>query len=516
MAKNNNIIKIVAISVVLMFLISGFSAIFFSASNGKEIETFKNQSLLSQIKVNLPINNSKMIKPFNGKITVMITFRLRNENILQSYLAQLDNPKSNMYHKYMNRSEFTKLFGPTSAFYNNVSKYFSQFKSLNIETFQDHISIVLSGSASTLSEIFNAKFAIFYKNGRIFYSITQDPSLPVWISNNVSYISGLNNYTKPSIDLHSKLIKNFKSIEIKNDEYPSPISNGNTQEIFGSDLQVAYDEQTLFNFTYPFNEVVATILWSGQYIGPNITTPYGTLTNGTLLGPFDPSDIYAYYNDTLPSWEPHSKVIPVPLDGAPEPSPLASYDTSGAVGENTLDLEMVGSTAPGSTIFNVYGPNSTIENLDYSLAFILNPNSSYSKLNNVTVISNSWGSLEYNDTAWYEYLQEAQARGITVLASSGDSGDNPNSSKYSGSYYPNDWVEFPSAMAYNYFGVTAVGGTTLTLNSMLHIENQVAWYISQNDTANGGPAGSTGGISQVFPEPYWQLDSLANNVIHGA
>ncbi|MGC8497861.1 MAG: hypothetical protein ACP5NL_07745, partial [Thermoplasmata archaeon] len=100
--------------------------------------------------------------------------------------------------------------------------------------------------------------------------------------------------------------------------------------------------------------------------------------------------------------------------------------------------------------------------------------------------------------------------------SSGDSGDNPNSSKYMQSIYPNDWVEFPSAMAYNYFGVTAVGGTTLTLNSTLHMENQIAWYISSNDTSNGGPAGSTGGISKVFPEPLWQYNSIANNVLIGS
>jgi len=334
----------------------------------------------------------------------------------------------------------------------------------------------------------------------------------------VSQISGLDNFYKPflnSVPTHINI--NQSLLQHSSNSLPTgylpPINSSGVQLIYGSDLQIAYDEHTLFNYTYPQNEVVATILWSGQYVGPNTTTPYGNLTNGTLLGPFDPSDIYSYYNDTLPSWEPHSKVIAVPLDGAPEPGPLASYDTSGAVGENTLDLEMVGSTAPGATIFNVYGPNSTYT--DQALAFILNPNSSFSELNKVSVISNSWGSPEYNDTAWYEYLQEAQARGITVLASSGDSGDNANSSKYLRSNYPNDWVEFPSSMAYNYFGVTAVGGTTLTLNSSLNIESQVAWYISSRDTANGGPAGSTGGISEVFPEPIWQSDTIANEVING-
>ena len=290
----------------------------------------------------------------------------------------------------------------------------------------------------------------------------------------------------------------------KSSYYPSPVVRGNTQFIYGSDLQVAYDEQSLLNITYPTNEVIATILWAG------------TNSSGNPVGPFVPSNIYKYYNATLPSYEPHPKVYGVPLDGAVAPGPSASYDITGASTENTLDLEMVGSTAPGSSIFNVYGPNKTYESLDSALAYILNPNSTYSALNRVSVITNSWGGPEFNNTVWYEYLQEAQARGISVLASSGDSGDNQNSSKYSpNGNYPGDYVQFPAAMAYNDFGVTSVGGTTLTLRSNLHILNQTAWYESDSYTGNN-TAGSAGGISRVFKETSWQLNTEANNVLKGA
>jgi hypothetical protein len=130
-------------------------------------------------------------------------------------------------------------------------------------------------------------------------------------------------------------------------------------------------------------------------------------------------------------------------------------------------------------------------------------------LGNVTVISNSWGGLDTNDTSWYSSLQQAQVRGISVLASSGDSDDNSASSKYTGST-----VEFPSSMAFNDFGTTAVGGTTTTLNpTTLQLQSQVAWNISTDD---GGPAGSTGGISLIFSEPSWQLNTEANSVLLGA
>jgi len=534
--REGNAIKIVSFTIVLLFLLSGLSFFVSNASNSglnvsaSSFRTIKNSDIYdaavtenngpskdAMLKISYPlrIDNSTYLGGYSGIVTVMVTFKLNNETSLLDLLRNISSPNSDGFHRYITRSDFEMMFSPSIGIYNRSLNYFKSF-GVNVQSYSDRISIVLTGPSSIISRVFNVSFGEYENGQNIFYSIDQEPSVPYWMAPYIAQISGLDDYYRPALNY----LLEYENITIDKQSsmlsgYPSPIIYNGVQEIYGSDLQVAYDEQSLFNFAYPVNEVVATILWSGQYVGPNTTTPYGNLTNGTLLGPFDPSDIYSYYNDTLPSWEPHSKVIAVPLDGAPEPGPLASYDTSGAVGENTLDLEMVGSTAPGATIFNVYGPTPSNTYTDQALAFILNPNSSFSELNKVSVISNSWGSPEYNDTAWYEYLQEAQARGITVLASSGDSGDNANSSKYLGSNYPNDWVEFPSSMAYNYFGVTAVGGTTLTLNSSLNIESQVAWYISSRDTANGGPAGSTGGISEVFPEPIWQSDTIANKVING-
>ena len=70
-------------------------------------------------------------------------------------------------------------------------------------------------------------------------------------------------------------------------------------------------------------------------------------------------------------------------------------------------------------------------------------------------------------------------------------------------------------MAYDNFGVTSVGGTTLTLAGNLHILNQTAWYATYSSTS-GKPMGSVGGISRVFKETSWQLNSKANNILQGA
>ena len=487
-------------------------------SNEDDVKTnYTTQSL--PIKYDLHISGTTYSGRYTGPLTALVTFKLTNEPRLLSMLDNISNPKNPEYHVYISRDQFTVLYSPGINIYNRSVSYFEEC-GLRVHIYSDRISLLITGNSNQFSNAFGANFGYYFSNGKKFFSIEANPTLPAYIAKYVSQVTGLDDYSSFGIDIGSRIVNtipnfsNSRSNDIQQG-YPLPVYSSGAEYVFGSDLQVAYDEQGLLGMTYPINEVIATILWSGNYSGPGITTSNITLHKGEQVGPYDPSDINAYFNYTLPAQEPHSKVIGVPLGGAPEPGITAQYDSTGANYENTLDLEMIGSTAPGSTILNVYTANSSSISIDESLAFILNPNSTYSILNNVSVISNSWGGPDENDSAWYEYLQEAEARGITVMASSGDSGDNGYSSMFFGSNYSNDWTEFPSAMAYNGFGVTAVGGTTLNLSLSEQIDSQIAWNISSTDYSDNGPAGSTGGVSQVFPEPEWQVDSAANEVIHG-
>ena len=510
MAINKNVI-VGASFIVLIMLFSGISAVSTGVNPVKasgEIN-FSNNIIAKAAMADMRMVPVEVAKgsvsgnatfPYNGNLDVMVTFSFQNESRLTSFLANLSNPNNPQYHKYLARKEFASEFSVSESEYLGTVNYFEQFSGLKVKEYADRVSLEISGPASEVGKAFNSSISTVSGDSRTYFA-TSSPKLPIFIASHVSEVTGLTNSKIPiANNFLSAPIKYVPKIVMSMDGgYPAPINSGAVQYIYGSDLQVAYDEQSLLNITYPTNEVIATILWAG------------TNSSGTPVGPFVPADIYAYYNATMPSYEPHSKVYGVPLNGAVKPGVSASYDVTGANQENTLDLEMVGSTAPGSSIYNVYGPNATYESLDSALAFILNPNSTYPALNNVSVISNSWGGQEFNNTVWYQYLQEAQARGITVLASSGDSGDNNASSKYTGAQ-----LEFPSAMAYNNFGVTAVGGTTLTLAQNLHILNQTAWYISSSDSADGGPAGSVGGISTVFSEPSFQLSTEANRILQGS
>ena len=117
--------------------------------------------------------------------------------------------------------------------------------------------------------------------------------------------------------------------------YLQPATYNGVQLEFGPDLQVAYDEQSLFaEEGYPTNAVIATILVGGCAVAPAPSCP-----SGDSIAPWDPNDIYSFYNETIPAGEPHASVYGVPGFGASPPGVSAQYDQSGAVGENTLDLD---------------------------------------------------------------------------------------------------------------------------------------------------------------------------------
>ena len=442
---------------------------------------------------------------------IVVGFEPSNINVLKNYISLTQNPQSPLYEKYLTRGEFDAMFSGNQSSYSSMITYLHGFGVKNITTFADRLSLSFNATSAQASRIFNDSFATYSSGNGVYYAPTSNPQLPSIIESSVSGINGLSNYSVNAIHTAHMSYALEQSVAGSANQsvsgYIAPPTIKGVQYIYGPDMQVAYGEQSLFSeYGYPTHAVEATILWSGQYSGSTIKTPYGNITDNSFVGPYVPSDIYAYYNETIPSGEPHSRIYAVPLDGSPPPGPKASYSTNGANMENTLDLEMMGSSAPGSSIYNVYSNSSSIASLDNAFSFILNPSLAYSALDNVSVISNSWGGSDVNSSIWYNDLMEAQARGITVLASSGDAGDNTSSRMWLGTD-----TEFPSSMAYNNFGMVAVGGTTVHLNSGLGIANQTNWYISPS---SGGPDGTSSGIS-MFPEPSWQLNSSANQVIDG-
>jgi hypothetical protein len=322
------------------------------------------------------------------------------------------------------------------------------------------------------------------------------------------------------------------------DAHASPgqfvVGLGSPQWFIGSDYTQATRTSGLFptspdvsNATFPTHEAVATILMSS----------YNT-TLGMDLPPWDPAVVNQYYNDTLPSSWPHPSLlgVGVTVDGVTPPAPGTFNNVNDSTGdeiENSLDLEMVGSLAPGALVANFYfsstvylgttqgdwGPiaddfaQTLAQALDYSY-----PNAT------LAAVTNSYGLPDLNDSMWDAELVNAATTGVTVLAASGDQGNAPNdlSGRFQG-----QWPTWPGTAAGNTSGTIAVGGASMTLAgvptgtyveggtlpdsydaSVSGIQSEVAWY-----SVGANVTGTEGGASVLTPEPSWQFDSAAQPAI---
>lgn len=497
-------VAILAVAIISLFLLSGFQVLYHHPTSVPVKNGDNRTGAMTAISFIGSINPSS--ENYTGQMQVLVMFNFSNQAGLSQLLLNLSNPFSPQYGKFLSESQFNAEFAPSLTTYNSAVNYFRQY-GINVrEEFQNRAVLSLDGSSSNFSNAFNT--TITASQGS--YGPSSQPQLPQWLAGSVNNVVGLTS-AKPTVNLNlvrqgayvSQVSQN-SNVTASQYIYPKmPALLNGAQLLYGSYFQVAYNETPLLEQVMPSGAVIASILWGGSYQSGSSTV---------YTAPYNPADISTYFNQSLPSSQPKPHIYGVPVNGALAPGASSQKDTSGAAVENTLDMEMLGSTAPGASIYNVYGKNSTIVDLTTALETILSPGVSQpAALKNVSVISNSWGSTDFVSQTWNQLLKESQARGITVLASSGDSGNDLNSPK---SVSPTEATQFPSTVAYNTYGVVAVGGTNVTLSSSTFaLQKQEVWY--QPDTpSNGGTLGSVGGISQNYTTPSWQLSSQANQVIN--
>jgi kumamolisin len=200
-----------------------------------------------------------------------------------------------------------------------------------------------------------------------------------------------------------------------------------------------------------------------------------------LGGGFSSTDLDAYFSGlgiATPS------ITAVGVDGATN---VPGQDPQGADGEVLLDVEVVGSVAPGAAQLVYFAPNT-------DRGFVDAVTDAVHALPTPAAISISWGQAESGwtgqaMTALDAAIADGAALGITVTAAAGDNGSSD------GVTDGQSHVDFPAASPH----ALACGGTSLHGNAVAGtISSETVW----NDGAGGGATG--GGVSAAFPLPSWQ------------
>jgi kumamolisin len=297
--------------------------------------------------------------------------------------------------------------------------------------------VILAGRAEAVTRAFGADVANYRtKGGDLFRGRTGKLTIPTEFEGKIIAVLGFD--TRATARAHFRKIQNRASTP----SFTPP--------------QVA----ALYN--YPSN-----LTGSGQTVGII-----------ELGGGYTASDLSAYFSE-LNITEP--SVTAVSVDGGTN-SPGSEADA-----EVMLDIEVVGSIAPGANIAVYFAPNTEQGFTDAITDAV------HDTTYKPSVISISWGGPEDSwtqqaQTAMNAALQDAANLGVTVTVAAGDNGSSDGDGD--GKLH----VDFPASSPYT----LACGGTTLVASGS-SISSEVVW----NDTsAQEGATG--GGVSTVFNLPSYQ------------
>ena len=386
-----------------------------------------------------------------GYISLMLKKTDAQQAALEQLLQQQQDPVSPNYHDWLTPEQYADRFALSQSDLDKISAWLRS-EGFTVEyTARGRNWLAFSGTAGQVLATFHTQVHRYRVDGEMHFANATAPSVPASLEPLVAGFMGLDDfYPKPP-------------------RHPVPANTSGTgaHTLAPGDLATIYDIAKL-----GLDGTGQTIVIVGQ-------------------SDVDLTDIQGFrtkYN--LPA--PNLKTILYGTDPG----------TSGSLVEADIDLEWTGAVAPNAALIYVYGLN-------------MGPAEIYAIDNNLApVISASFGGCESANTSalslYRSYAQQANLQGITLLASSGDTGaaacDVDVSIATQGLA-----VNFPASIP----EVTAVGGTEFnegggtywstsngsTGGSALSYIPEMAW----NDTTSGGKIYATGGgASSFFPKPAWQ------------
>jgi YVTN family beta-propeller protein len=395
---------------------------------------------------------------------------------LQSYAEAVSTPASGAYRRYLTPREFASRFGATPA---SVETATSALRAQGLQVGKlspNGLSLAVSGTATRVGAAFDTDFRRYrIPGGREAFANTAAPLLQPKLSGEVEDVIGFDALDTPQPGEESASVAESAASEPEHSQTSSPnVITGGPQPCAAA----ANDAST--NGAFTADQLASAYRFSPLYAAGD----FGQGVRVALYeeGGYNSSDIAGYQS----CYGTSATVDNVAVDGG---------DTTVLYAEATLDIETIIGLAPKATL-DVYEAPPTGTSLYDGISAMVSADTD-------SVISLSYDACELQMTQselapYSAVFEEAAVQGQSVLAASGDYGNQcPNEI----STNPLS-VEFPADDPY----VTGVGGTKLT--ALGPPPSEMVW----NGTADGMydiQGGSGGGISRVWPMPWYQADAPA-------
>jgi uncharacterized protein (TIGR03437 family) len=393
--------------------------------------------------------------PVDGNMPIRhATLMLRPAADISSFLTDVQVPTSSNYRQWLTPDQFGERFGLSTDDLAKVTGWLES-EGLKVERVaRGRHWIQFSGTAAQAGRTFRTELRRYLVDGQIHFSPGTEPSVPEALESVIAGIRGLDDFR----------------LEAQPKPLPQSTASNGTHTLSPGDFATIYNLKPLY---------AAGIDGTGQKI---------VVVGATdLLGIEDVRSFRQLFN--LPASDPVQILV------GDDPGFNSAY------GEAMLDIQWSGAVAPGAQILYVYAIN-VLDAVQYAVDENIAP-----------VLSMSFGGCEAFGWAPLRGLaQQANAQGVTFLASSGDQG-GVECDRNSPSRQANKGLSVGGPASFP--EVTAVGGTQFNEGSgrywaaandangasALSYIPEVVW----NESSPPGFWSSGGGASTLFAKPYWQI-----------
>jgi subtilase family serine protease len=378
---------------------------------------------------------------------IVVGLDLRNRDDLERFLADVQNPDSPDYGRFLTQDEFNARYAPTADAEQRVVDYLKSNGLAVTDRFPNRLLIGATGSVAALERAFGVELYNVSFRGEAHFAAINDPTWPAGIADDITGVIGLDDLT--AMQAHVRSAQPAVA--------PSAALGSNCCALSPNDLTVFYNNGT----TYAGDG--QTLVIAGAYA-------------------WSDSDVAAFDSQWgLPDLPAGSGQI---CTGSGRSSGC-KFNRQNSI-EVSLDVEYAHGTAPGAVILNYMAASTSLSDFTTMYNRIVTDNPGY-------VVTTSWGSCEAGTPTAAQQTDDnifanANAIGQTWFAASGDNGSNDCSNVLT--------VDNPANSPH----VMGVGGTTPACSGgMTSSDPGCGGYGSESSWS-----GSGGGISQLFARPSFQ------------
>jgi subtilase family serine protease len=492
-----------------------------------------------------PANDQGAV-PASSTISFDVTLVPNNAAGAAALAQQVSDPTSASYKHYVTAAQWESRFSPSAAQVSAVTSWLTSAGLAVGAVTPDRLSVAVSGTAAQVDAAFGTSLHNYSVRGKTVHLTTSDISVPASVSSLIQGTPGLNQVVNTTA---SAQLPSTPTTASSGGTNPNVSGSGSTSDAAvpsGAPIppppgfvdappcsqyygQVVDSSDPGFGPGYPSSEPYANCGYTPQQLrsayGLSTDAASGISGKGQTVAVVDAyasstllSDAQEYY--TLNDPGDPLKSGQFSTDIAPTFNLESLCQASSWSVEQSLDIEAVHAMAPRTNILYVGAKNCDNGLLDSERSVVDG--------HLADIITNSWGDdagdvldTSSSRAAYDTVFEMAVATGISVLFSSGDSGDEFATTGLTSADYP------PSSPY-----VTAVGGTSLQIAKNGSRTAELGWsattsnlctsalvkvipgcttkrvgtYVPPDPGAYFG--GSGGGTSFFYPQPYYQAATV--------